>query len=153
MSSGFFERMKILLLQPPIQDFYNTDIRLQPVGLASLKAAVKKHFPEIEVVVKDYHHGWGRRTIQLPKELINLKPFYLYPDKSPFALFNRYYHFGASFETIAQEVIQYSPDIVGISSHLFCHYITWLSLSMYFLFCSSDIWESIPSKKRQFSCG
>ena len=114
--------MKILLLQPPIQDFYNTDIRLQPIGLAYLKAIIKKHFPKIDVVVKDYHHGWGRRTVQIPKELMNLKPFYQYPDKSPFALFNRYYHFGASFETIAQEVIQYSPDIVGISSQFTPYY-------------------------------
>lgn len=49
--------MKLLLLQPPIQDFYETDIRLQPLGLCYLKAAVRKFLPDIEVVVKDYHHG------------------------------------------------------------------------------------------------
>ena len=52
--------MKVLLLQPPVQDFYNTDIRLQPIGLAYLKAAAKKYLPEIQVIIKDYHHGWGR---------------------------------------------------------------------------------------------
>ena len=58
--------MKILLLQPPVRDFYDTDIRLQPLGLCMLKAAVKKHLPEIDVVVKDYHHGYGRKTVPYP---------------------------------------------------------------------------------------
>ena len=34
--------MKILLIQPPIQDFYDTDVRLQPLGLCMLKAVLKK---------------------------------------------------------------------------------------------------------------
>ena len=50
--------MKILLLQPPIQDFYDTDIRLQPMGLAYLKATIKLHFPNIEVIIRDYHSGF-----------------------------------------------------------------------------------------------
>ncbi len=114
--------MKILLIQPPIQDFYNTDIRLQPIGLAYLKSVIKKHFQEMDILIKDYHHGWGRKTVQLPKELADLEPFYLHQDKSPFALFNRYYHFGASFETIAREVVHYAPDLVGISSQFTPYY-------------------------------
>ncbi|MGH7855164.1 MAG: hypothetical protein ACREP3_17070, partial [Candidatus Binatia bacterium] len=49
--------LKVLLIQPPVQDFYDTDVRLQPIGLCYLKAAVKKHLPDIDVVVKDYHGG------------------------------------------------------------------------------------------------
>lgn len=107
---------KLLLLQPPIQDFYDTTIRLQPIGLCYLKAAVKKFLPEFQIVVKDYHQGWGRQTIPLPKELAYLKEYYAYPDKSPFSSFYHYYHFGASFTDIAQEVIKENPDLVGISS-------------------------------------
>jgi radical SAM superfamily enzyme YgiQ (UPF0313 family) len=108
--------MKLVLVQPPIQDFYDTPIRLQPLGLAYLKAAVKKHLPEVEVVIKDFHHGWGRRTLVLPGELAYLKEFYTFPDQSPFSLFHHFYHFGASFETIAREVTDEKPDMVGISS-------------------------------------
>ena len=108
--------MKLLLIQPPVQDFYDTDIRLQPIGLAYLKAAVKKHLPDIQVLIKDYHHARGRRTIPLPKEFSYLKDYYARDDKSPFSSFHHYYHFGADFETIADEVAKEKPDLVGISS-------------------------------------
>ena len=108
--------MKVLLLQPPVQDFYETAIRLQPIGLCSLKASVHKYLPEVQVVVKDYHHGQGRRTIPLPKELAYLREYYTFPDKSPFSTFYQYYHFGASFEKIAEDVVREQPDIVGISA-------------------------------------
>ena len=108
--------MKLVLIQPPIQDFYDTAIRLQPIGLAYLKAAMKKQMPEWEVVIKDFHQGWGRRTIALPEELAYLRDYYPWPDRSPFSLFHHYYHFGASFETVAHEVVQEKPDLVGISS-------------------------------------
>ena len=113
--------MKVLLLQPPVQDFYNTDIRLQPIGLAYLKAAAKQHLPGVKVVIKDYHHGWGRRTIALPRELAYLKDYYSRDDKSPFSSFHHYYHFGADFETIAEDVAREKPDLVGIAA-LFAPY-------------------------------
>ncbi len=107
---------KLLLLQPPVQDFYDTAIRLQPIGLCYLKAAVQKFLPDFQVVVKDYHQGWGRRTLPLPKELAYLKDYYAYPDKSPFSSFYHYYHFGASFEDLVADVAAEQPDLVGISS-------------------------------------
>ncbi len=113
--------MKVLLLQPPVEDFYNTDIRLQPVGLAYLKAAAGKHLPKIQVLVKDYHHGWGRRTIPLPRELAYLKDYYSKDDKSPFSTFHHFYHFGAGFEELAEDVAREKPDLVGIAS-LFAPY-------------------------------
>ena len=113
--------MKVLLLQPPVQDFYNTDIRLQPIGLAYLKAAARNYLPEVQVTIKDYHHGWGRRTIALPRELAYLKDFYSKDDKSPFSTFHHYYHFGADFDAVAGEVARAKPDLVGISS-LFAPY-------------------------------
>lgn len=114
--------MKLVLIQPPVQDFYDTAIRLQPLGLAYLKAAVKKNLPEWEVVIKDFHQGRGRRTISLPRELAYLKDYYPWPDQSPFSLFHHYYHFGASFETIAEEVAKEKPDLVGISSLFSAYY-------------------------------
>ena len=108
--------MKLLLIQPPIQDFYDTDVRLQPVGLAYLKAAVKKHLSEVEVIIKDYHGGCGRRTAPIPKELRYLSDYYSVADKSPFSTFHQFYHFGKSFDEIEAEVAELKPDVVGISS-------------------------------------
>lgn len=108
--------MKIILLQPPIRDFYDTDIRLQPLGLCMLKAAVRKYLPDIDVIVKDYHQGLGRKTIAFPKEFSYLKDYYQYHDKSPFSMFHHFYHFGAGFDEIATDVAKERPDVVGISS-------------------------------------
>ncbi|HEX9788481.1 MAG TPA: radical SAM protein, partial [Candidatus Binatia bacterium] len=108
--------MKVLLIQPPVRDFYDTDVRLQPIGLAYLKAAVRKHLPEVEICIKDFHAGHGRRTTQIPKELKYLADYYSAADRSPFSTFHQYYHFGKSFDEIEREIAELKPDVVGISS-------------------------------------
>jgi radical SAM superfamily enzyme YgiQ (UPF0313 family) len=108
--------MKVLLIQPPVQDFYDTDVRLQPIGLCYLKAAVKKHLPDVDVIIKDYHGGCGRRTVTVPRELRYLTEYYPVADKSPFSTFHQYYHFGKSFYEIEAEIAEFRPDVVGISS-------------------------------------
>jgi radical SAM superfamily enzyme YgiQ (UPF0313 family) len=108
--------MKIVLVQPPVQDFYDTDIRLQPIGLCYLKAAIKKYLPETDVIVRDYHSGYGRKTVALPKELLYLADYYPVADRSPFSAFHQYYHFGRSFDSIEAELGEMRPDVVGISS-------------------------------------
>ncbi|MGH7827437.1 MAG: B12-binding domain-containing radical SAM protein [Candidatus Binatia bacterium] len=108
--------MKVLLIQPPVQDFYDTDIRLQPIGLCYLKAAVKKYHPDVEVIIRDYHGGCGRRTVAIPKELKYLRDYYPVADRSPFSTFHHYYHFGRSFDEIEADVAELKPDAVGISS-------------------------------------
>ncbi|HWP56679.1 MAG TPA: radical SAM protein [Candidatus Acidoferrales bacterium] len=108
--------MKIALVQPPVQDFYDTDVRLQPIGLCYLKAAVKKYLPETDVVIKDYHGGFGRKTVPIPEPLRYLTEYYAAADKSPFSTFHQYYHFGQSFDVIEAELAQMKPDLVGISS-------------------------------------
>jgi radical SAM superfamily enzyme YgiQ (UPF0313 family) len=108
--------MNVLLIQPPVQDFYDTDVRLQPIGLAYIKAAVKQHLPEVDITIKDYHGGHGRRTVPVPKELRYLADYYSDADKSPFSTFHRYYHFGKSFDDIEREIAELKPDVVAISS-------------------------------------
>ncbi len=108
--------MKVVFVQPPVQDFYDTDIRLQPIGLCYLKSAVKKFLPQAEVIIKDYHGGSTRKTVPLPKTLEYLSDFYPVADKSPFSLFRQYYHFGRSFDEIEAELGNMKPDVVGISS-------------------------------------
>ena len=108
--------MKVVLIQPPIQDFYDTDVRLQPIGLCYIKAAVRKFLPDVDIIIKDYHGGCGRQTVAIPKELRYLTEYYPAADKSPFSTFHRYYHFGKSFDEIEAELAELKPDVVGISS-------------------------------------
>ncbi len=108
--------VKVVLIQPPVQDFYDTDVRLQPIGLCYLKAAVKKYLPQVEVIIKDYHRGFGRKTVPLPRALEYLSDYYPVADQSPFSAFHQYYHFGRSFDEIEAELVEMKPDLVGISS-------------------------------------
>jgi radical SAM superfamily enzyme YgiQ (UPF0313 family) len=108
--------MKLLLIQPPVQDFYDTDVRLQPIGLCYLKAAVNKHLPGVAVTIADFHGGCGRRTVPIPKELAYLREYYAVADKSPFSTFHQYFHFGKSFDEIETAIAELKPDVVGISS-------------------------------------
>ena len=108
--------MRVLLIQPSVQDFYDTDVRLQPIGLCYLKAAVNKYLPDVDVLIKDYHGGCGRRTVAIPRELRYLADYYPVADKSPFSTFHQYYHFGKPFDEIEVEIAELRPDVVGISS-------------------------------------
>lgn len=107
--------MRILLIQPPVQDFYTTSQRLFPLGLCSLKAALKKYDPQLEVQILDCQQG-GKHTIPLPKELKFLKDFYPESDHGPFAAFGPYYHFGDFYEEIILKIRRYNPDLIAISS-------------------------------------
>jgi radical SAM superfamily enzyme YgiQ (UPF0313 family) len=108
--------VKLVLVQPPIEDFYDTDVRLQPIGLAYLAGAVRSHLPEVEVEIVDFHHGWGRRSVRLPEELSYLRPYYPHHDESPFSTFHQYYRFGARDEDMARVLREKNPDVIGISS-------------------------------------
>ncbi len=108
--------MKVLLVQPPIQDFYETDLRLQPIGLCYLKAAARRYHPDVEVQVLDAHQGHGRRTISVPQELEYLKRYYGFRDRTPFSTFHNYYHFGMDFEELVERVLVARPDVIGISA-------------------------------------
>ena len=103
--------LKVLLIQPPVQDFYDTDMRLQPIGLCYLKAAVRTYLPDVNVIIKDYHSGCGRRTVEVPKELRYLADYYPTADKSPFSTFHQYYHFGKPFDEIEVEIAAIRPDV------------------------------------------
>jgi len=128
---------KLLLFQPPVEDFYDTDIRLQPVGLCYLKAAVRRFCPDFEVVVRDFHTGCGRRTLPYPKELSYLKEYYLLQDRGPFSMFHQFFRFGAAPATVAAAVAREQPDMVGISSLFSPYYREVLS-------CAAAIRELLP---------
>jgi radical SAM superfamily enzyme YgiQ (UPF0313 family) len=105
--------MKILLIQPPIRDFYQTSIRTQPIGLAYLAASLKREGHEVEILDCQTEK---KRSIPIPLELSYLKDFYPFNDRSPFKLYSGYYHFGMDWNEIRKRVEDSKADVFGISS-------------------------------------
>ena len=113
MRKSFDDCMKVLLIQPPIQDFYHTPIRTQPIGLAYIAASLRSEGHEVEML--DCRAG-KKREAPIPSELSYLKELYPFNDRSPYGLYRGYYHFGMSWEDIRQKIMQADADIYGISS-------------------------------------
>ena len=105
--------MKILLIQPPIQDFYQTSIRTQPIGLAYLAASLVTHGHEVEILDGQTEK---KKSIPIPSELSYLRNFYPFNDHSPFKLYTGYYHFGMGWKEIGQKIKDSNADVFGISS-------------------------------------
>ena len=102
--------MKILLIQPPIEDFYTTPIRLYPLGL--LYAARVFHHEGFQVKILDCLNPLKKRKIPIPADFAYLKPFF----QNNSYLFKGYYRFGITEDEITSEILSFSPDAVGISS-------------------------------------
>ncbi len=119
---------KIILVQPPVEDFYDTEVRLQPIGLAYLKAALNSELPDVHCKILDFHTGMGRKTLKIPKELSYLKEYYAIKDESPFCSFFNYFRFGESLDTMVKKILEQTPDLVGISSLFSPYYREVLAL-------------------------
>jgi anaerobic magnesium-protoporphyrin IX monomethyl ester cyclase len=104
----------ILLIQPPIRDFYLTGKRTVPYGLAKIAANLIQHGFSVQIL--DAVATSKSRILNLPQDMAYLNPYYGWPDRSPFALFHHYKHFGYSFDYIANQTKKADPFLVGISS-------------------------------------
>jgi anaerobic magnesium-protoporphyrin IX monomethyl ester cyclase len=109
----------ILLIQPPIRDFYLTRKRTIPYGLTAIAATLIQEGFSVELF--DSLATSKSRIIDYPKEMDYLRLFYGRPDLSPFALFHHFRHFGYSYEHIGTIAKQSGAYLVGISS-LFSSY-------------------------------
>ena len=104
----------ILLIQPPIRDFYLTAKRTIPYGLACMAAALIENGFSVRIL--DALATSKSRVIDLPEEMAYVHKFYGKADRSPFALFHQYRHFGYSFEHIGKLTRESQAFLVGISS-------------------------------------
>jgi hypothetical protein len=104
----------ILLIQPPIADFYRTAKRSLPYGLACIAAALRRR--GFDVALLDALATPKSRILAWPEEMAFLAPFFGRPDLSPLALFHHYRHFGYSYEHIARQARAADPFLIGISS-------------------------------------
>lgn len=107
----------VLLLQPWIEDFYHTDCRIQPIGLAYLAGALKQALPDLPVQIYDCLAGGELRGLPWPREFAYLKNYYGERAGPPFGLFRQYYRAGKSEAQIQADLAAMpAPLYVGISS-------------------------------------
>ena len=105
--------MRVLLIQPPVEDFYQTAIRTQPLGLASLAASLRMHGHE--PVLLDCQEPGKKHRLPLPEEYAYMQRFYARGDISPFRLYGGFSHFGLPWETVRERIAEARADAVGIS--------------------------------------
>lgn len=110
----------ILLIQPPVRDFYLTVKRTIPYGLACIAAALLEKGFSVDII--DGLATSKSRVVDLPEEMHYLRRYYTGPDRSPFALFFDYRHFGFSFEHIGRTARKSGAPVVGVSA-LFTPYV------------------------------
>ena len=104
----------ILLIQPPIADFYLTAKRTIPYGLASIAGAISQS--GYKVAILDAMATAKSRGIALPEGMHDLGPYYGRVDQSPFSLFHHFRHYGYSLEHIGRQIKASGALIVGIAS-------------------------------------
>jgi radical SAM superfamily enzyme YgiQ (UPF0313 family) len=104
----------ILLIQPPIRDFYITLKRTIPYGLSCIASSLMDAGFSVEIL--DALATSKSRKLELPEEMSYLEEYYGNEDLSPFALFHNFKHFGYSFEHIGKKAAGSGAFLVGISS-------------------------------------
>ncbi len=104
----------VLLIQPPIRDFYLTAKRTIPYGLGLIASAcIQKGY---SVSIFDGLATSKSRQCPMPEEMAYLTDYYGAPDISPFRLFHNFYHFGYSYEHITRVIREADAFLIGISS-------------------------------------
>ncbi len=109
-----FGMTDVLLVQPPIEDYYLTAKRTLPYGLASIAAAVMQ--AGFSVAILDAMATRKSRIIAAPTELSHLNAFHGRPDQSPFGLFHQFRHYGYSLEHLGRQIKTSGAFVVGIAS-------------------------------------
>jgi len=107
--------MKILLIQPPIKDFFTTPVRLYPLGLAYAARAIEKCGHQAEIL--DCLVG-KKHQLALPIDFSYLKRF---QQNSNFP-FKYFYRFGITDSEIIKAVEDSRPDMIGISSNFTAYF-------------------------------
>lgn len=104
----------ILLIQPPIRDFYLTLKRTLPYGLTCVAAALETAGYTVDIL--DGLATARSKALDWPQPMHYLKAFFEIPDVSPFSLFHQFRHYGYSFEHIGHQARQSGAFLIGISS-------------------------------------
>ncbi len=107
--------MRVLLIQPPLEDFYTTPIRLYPLGLLYTARVLEELGADVEVL--DCLTPLRKKRIPVPPSFSYLPPLGRVPH-----FFKGYYKFGLPDVEILRRIRAFSPDLIGISSQFTAYY-------------------------------
>ena len=105
--------MKILLVAPPVFDFYFTTHRMEPLGLLYIREASAK--AGHDVTLYDATLSGRVKRVATPPEFAYLDKFYE-EDCSPFSLHKGYKRLGDSFSKVVDFIGKNSFDLIALSS-------------------------------------
>ena len=108
--------LKIVLVQPPVEDFYFTPHRSSSLGLHTLAAFWITKGHNCQVINCTMEKPLKKQT-RLPSSLDYLNPYILKQKKDikGSSWFSQYYRFGPSTENCVEKVLDYKPDVVAVS--------------------------------------
>lgn len=104
--------MRVLLIQPPVEDFYDTSVRTYPLGLAYVASRVSR---VADVAVLDARTGGKPKPIA-EHGFSEMEPFYREGVNTPFSFLGRFHRYGLSASEIREVIDRHKPDVVGIAS-------------------------------------
>jgi radical SAM superfamily enzyme YgiQ (UPF0313 family) len=105
--------MKACFINPPIQDFYSTSIRRQPLGLLYIMASVRSAGFEADFI---NGHSLKKTILPVPEVFSYLQKYMDNPDPHLSFPFRNYSHFGLSFQEIDRRIRKTEADIFFIPS-------------------------------------
>jgi len=106
--------MRVLLIQPPVEDFYTTAVRTYPLGLACLATVLETAGHTVAIL--DAHRPRRSEPRPLPAGFRHLQPYYPPTAVTPYKLFRQYRRFGLTAPEIRAAISRHNPDVVGIAA-------------------------------------
>ncbi|MCK5153424.1 MAG: cobalamin-dependent protein [Spirochaetales bacterium] len=110
------EPLKIILVQPSVEDFYFTPHRSSSLGLYTLAASWESKGHSCQVINCTMEKSL-KKQIKLPSSLNYLKPYLLKQNKDMkgTSWFSQYYRFGPSTEICVEKILDNNPDVIAVS--------------------------------------
>ena len=105
--------VRICFINPPIEDFYSTSIRRQPLGILYIISSVKAAGHHVSLI---NCHSPKKHKLPIPVELSYLEKYISNRNPALLFPFKDYYHFGLSFQEIERQIKATNANMYFISS-------------------------------------
>lgn len=111
--------MKIALVNPPIEDFYITGIRRQPLGLLYIASALINEGHDVSLI---NCHSRKKSIMEIPPEFAYLVKYINHEDHLLRFPFSNYSHFGMSWQEIERQIGSVKAELWLVSSLFTTYY-------------------------------